>query len=165
MNSDFLKDLGYKALDSRMKRISDKISYSVKKFYKENNIEIEPHWYLIFMLLRDKGKLSIAEIADSLGYAHPTLVMTVKNMSSKGYLIVEKDQLDKRKQMVSLSEKSIHSLPQFELIWNSCEATILNVLDHNLGILKYLDEIDEALDKTTFYYRFKQEYSKAILKT
>jgi MarR family transcriptional regulator, organic hydroperoxide resistance regulator len=164
MNSDFIKELGYKALDSRMKRISDKISYSVKKLYKENKVEIEPHWYLVFMLLRNREKLSITELAESLGYSHPTLVITVKKMDSKGYLIIEKDPYDKRSRMISLSEKSIHSMPQFDILWNSCEAAILNVLNENLGILDYLDSIDASLEKTSFYYRFKQEYSKNNLK-
>jgi DNA-binding MarR family transcriptional regulator len=158
MNSDFIRELGYKALDSRMKRISDRISYSVKKLYKENNIEIEPHWYLVFMLLKDKGEMSIAEIAESLGYSHPTLVITIKKMNAKGYLTVINDKLDKRKQIVSLSEKAVSSMPDFEILWNSCEAAILSILDHDLNIIQYLDQIDEAIDKTSFYYRFKQEY-------
>jgi DNA-binding MarR family transcriptional regulator len=164
MNSDFIKELGYKALDSRMKRISDKISYSVKKLYKENKVDIEPHWYLVFMLLRSRGKLSIADLAESLRYSHPTLVITVKKMDAKGYLVIEKDPNDKRNRIVSLSEKSIHSMPQFDLLWNSCEATILNVLNGDLAILEYLDDMDASLEKTSFYYRFKQEYSKNNLK-
>ncbi|MFZ4929449.1 MarR family winged helix-turn-helix transcriptional regulator [Chryseobacterium sp. Mn2064] len=159
MDTDFIKQMGYKALDSRMKRISDKIAYSVKKLYKDHKIEIEPHWYLVFMLLRDRGQLSIAEIAEALGYAHPTLVVTVKNMNSKGYLIVEKDPVDKRKQMISLSQKSIEMMPQFEILWNSCEAAILKLIDHDFGIIDYLDQMDDALERTSFYYRFKQEYN------
>ncbi|MCJ8153019.1 MarR family transcriptional regulator [Chryseobacterium sp. SSA4.19] len=162
MNSDFIKELGYKALDSRMKRISDRISYSVKKLYKENNMEIEPHWYLVFMLLQHKDKMSIAEIAEQLGYSHPTLVITIKKMNAKGYLTVVNDEFDKRRQIVSLSEKAVSQMPDFEILWKSCEAAILSILDHDLGIVQHLDRIDEAIEKTSFYYRFKQEYSNNI---
>jgi DNA-binding MarR family transcriptional regulator len=102
--------------------------------------------------------MSIAEIAESLGYSHPTLVITIKKMNAKGYLTVINDKLDKRKQIVSLSEKAVSSMPDFEILWNSCEAAILSILDHDLNIMQYLDQIDEAIDKTSFYYRFKQEY-------
>ena len=118
------------------------MSYSVKKLYKENKVEIEPHWYLIFMLLKENETMSIVEIAEHLGYAHPTLVITVKKMSSKGYLIVEKDEFDKRKQMISLSEKAIDSLPKFEVLWNSCEAAILDILNDDLLYLKILPYLD-----------------------
>lgn len=42
---DFIKTLGYKALDSRLKRISDRMSHDVRKLYKEIDIDIEPNWY------------------------------------------------------------------------------------------------------------------------
>lgn len=162
MNNDFIKELGYKALDSRFKRISEKMAYSVKKLYKDLDHDIEPNWYLVFMILRDKGALSLVDIAESLGYSHPSIVITVKKMNSSGYLIVKKDESDKRKQIVSLSPKAIKLMPEFEILWNSCEAAILNVLQEDLSILGYLDNIESALEETSFYYRFKQEYKKHL---
>ncbi|MBT2623572.1 MarR family transcriptional regulator [Chryseobacterium sp. ISL-6] len=162
MNNDFIKELGYKALDSRFKRISEKMAYSVKKLYKDLDYDIEPNWYLVFMILRDKGELSLIDIAESLGYSHPSIVITVKKMNSNGYLIVKKDQSDKRKQIVSLSPKAIQLMPEFEILWNSCEAAILNVMQEDLSILNYLDDIESALEETSFYYRFKQEYKNHL---
>lgn len=109
---DFIRDLGYKALDSRLKRISDPMSHDVRKFYKEFNIDIEPNWYLVFMLLQKEEEIPIAAITDALGYAHPSVVIIVKKIADKGYLHVKKDNTDKRKQMVSLSDKAIKMLPQ-----------------------------------------------------
>jgi DNA-binding MarR family transcriptional regulator len=131
-------------------------------FIKELDHDIEPNWYLVFMILRDKGALSLVDIAESLGYSHPSIVITVKKMNSSGYLIVKKDESDKRKQIVSLSPKAIKLMPEFEILWNSCEAAILNVLQEDLSILGYLDNIESALEETSFYYRFKQEYKKHL---
>ncbi len=158
MSSDFIKDLGYKALDSRFKRISDRIAHDVRKLYKELHIDIEPNWYLVFMLLQQKGEISMVTIADSLGYAHPSVVALVKKMAEKDYLLIKKDQVDKRKQMISLSPKAVEMLPQLEQIWHSCESAILEVLSADLAILQYLDGIDAALKTTSFYQRFKQAY-------
>lgn len=162
MNNDFIKELGYKALDSRFKRISEKMAYSVKKLYKDLDYDIEPNWYLIFMILRDKGELSLIDIAESLGYSHPSVVVTVKKMAAKDYLDVKKDDSDKRKQIVSLSPKALRLMPEFEMLWNSCEAAILKVLQEDLTILKYLDTIETSLEETSFYYRFKQEYKNQL---
>ncbi|WP_345989225.1 MarR family transcriptional regulator [Chryseobacterium sp. Chry.R1] len=162
MNNDFIKELGYKALDSRFKRISEKMAYSVKKLYKDLDYDIEPNWYLIFMILRDKGELSLIDIAESLGYSHPSVVVTVKKMATKDYLDVKKDDSDKRKQIVSLSPKALRLMPEFEMLWNSCEAAILKVLQEDLTILKYLDTIEASLEETSFYYRFKQEYKNQL---
>ncbi len=65
MDFDFIKDLGYKAFDSRLKRISDRMSHDVRKFYKELGIDVEPNWYLVFMLLQ-KGERFLLQILQSL---------------------------------------------------------------------------------------------------
>ncbi|AQW98887.1 MarR family transcriptional regulator [Elizabethkingia anophelis] len=159
---DFIKTLGYKALDSRLKRISDRMSHDVRKLYKEIDIDIEPNWYLIFMLLQNRGEISIADIAESLGYSHPSVVVIVKKMSEKDYLHIQKDKDDKRKQLVSLSSKATEILPELELIWQSCESAILKLLSDDLSIFSFLDDIDAELKANSFYNRFKQEYQKSI---
>lgn len=162
MDFDFIKELGYKALDSRLKRISDRMSHDIRKFYKEFGIDVEPNWYLVFMLLKKKGEISITDIAEPLGYSHPSVVVIVKKMNENGYLIIKKDSVDKRKQIISLSPKAIEMLPQLEQIWDSCEKAILKVLSEDLAIFTYLDHIDQELKDESFHHRFKQEYLKSI---
>ncbi|MBE4949081.1 MULTISPECIES: MarR family transcriptional regulator [Chryseobacterium] len=158
MDFDFIKELGYKALDSRLKRISDRMSHDVRKFYKEFGIDVEPNWYLVFMLLQKKGEISITDIAEPLGYSHPSVVAIVKKMNESGYLMIRKDNVDKRKQIISLSPKAIEMLPELERIWDSCEKAILKVLSEDLSIFTYLDHIDRELKNESFHHRFRQEY-------
>ncbi|HCN50271.1 MAG TPA: MarR family transcriptional regulator [Chryseobacterium sp.] len=162
MDFDFIKELGYKALDSRLKRISDRMSHDVRKFYKEFGIDVEPNWYLVLMLLQQKGEISITDIAEPLGYSHPSVVVIVKKMTDKGYLLIKKDRTDKRKQIISLSPKAINMLPQLEQIWDSCEKAILQLISEDLTILSYLDDIDHELKSESFYSRFKQQYLHSI---
>ncbi|EPJ3400564.1 MarR family winged helix-turn-helix transcriptional regulator [Elizabethkingia anophelis] len=138
------------------------MSHDVRKLYKEIDIDIEPNWYLIFMLLQNRGEISIADIAESLGYSHPSVVVIVKKMSEKDYLHIQKDKDDKRKQLVSLSSKATEILPELELIWQSCESAILKLLSDDLSIFSFLDDIDAELKANSFYNRFKQEYQKSI---
>ena len=161
MNIDLIKQLGYKALDSRLKRISDRMSHDVRQFYKEMGIDVEPNWYLVFMLLQKEGEIPIAAIAEALGYTHPSVSVIVKKMADKGYLYIRKDSIDKRKQLVSLSKKALKLLPKLEDIWRSCEKAILNLLDKDLAILRYLDHIDTSLEAVSFHKRFKQEFLKS----
>lgn len=162
MDFDFIKELGYKALDSRLKRISDRMSHDVRKFYKEFGIDVEPNWYLVLMLLQQKGEISITDIAEPLGYSHPSVVVIVKKMTDKGYLLIKKDRTDKRKQIISLSPKAIDMLSQLEQIWDSCEKAILQLISEDLTILSYLDDIDQELKSESFYSRFKQQYLQSI---
>lgn len=161
MDFDFIKELGYKALDSRLKRISDRMAHDVRRFYKEQDLDVEPNWYLVFMLLQKNGEMAIVDIAEPLGYAHPTVVVMVKKMAENGYLNIKKDKIDKRKQIISLTEKAINRLPQLEHIWDSCEKAILEILSNDLGILAYLDAIDDELKSKSFHNRFKEHYLKS----
>ena len=160
MEKDFIKELGYRALDNRLKRISDRMSHDTRKFFKQINIDVEPSWHLVFKLLRDEKLLTMVEIAEQLGYSHPSMVVTLKKMAAKGYIVSEKDVIDKRKQNIKLTQKSLDLLPELEQIWNSCEDAIYKMLNEDLTVLKCLDEIEASLKATPFNERFYNEYKK-----
>lgn len=160
MEKDFIKELGYKALDNRLKRISDRMSHDTRKFFKQIDIDVEPSWHLVFKLLRDYKMLTMVEIAQQLGYTHPSMVVMLKKMTAKGYIVSEKDALDKRKQNIKLTQKSIDLLPDLEQIWNSCEDAIYKMLKEDLSILRQLDEIEASLKSIPFNERFYNEYKK-----
>lgn len=160
MDKDFIKELGYKAIDGRFKRISDRMSHDIRKLYKSLNIDVEPNWYLVFGLLREDKKMSIVEIAESLGYSHPSVVVIIKKMTAKGYISTSKDAIDRRKQIITLTNKSIQLLPELDKLWKSCESAILQILEDDLKIISYLDKIDLALKRESFHDRYKNEYLK-----
>jgi DNA-binding MarR family transcriptional regulator len=160
MVSDFITEQGYRALDNRLKRISDRMSHDTRKFYKEIAVDVEPSWHLIFKLLRNNEFLTMVEIAERLGYSHPSMVVMLKKMTAKGYLVSEKDQNDKRKLKISLTQKSRLLLPQLEKIWAGCEQAIFQLLQEDLSILKMLDRIETALNNVPLNERFYTAYQK-----
>lgn len=160
MERDFIKELGYKAFDNRLKRISDRMTHDTRKFFKQIDIDVEPSWHLVFKLLKENDRLTMVEIAEQLGYSHPSMVVLLQKMTAKGYIISERDADDKRKQNIKLSQKSYDLLPQLEQIWNSCENAIYKMLKEDLSIIKHLDEIEEALKDVPFNERFYNEYYK-----
>jgi len=158
MEKDFIKELGYKALDNRLKRISDRMSHDTRKFFKEINIDVEPSWHLVFKLLKANQRITMVEIAEQLGYSHPSTVVLLKKMTTKGYIVSEKDNDDKRKQYIKLTQKSYDLLPELEYIWKSCENAIYKMLNEDLSIIKYLDDIEASLKAIPFNERFYNEY-------
>jgi DNA-binding MarR family transcriptional regulator len=160
MENDFIKELGYKALDNRLKRISDRMSHDTRKFFKQIDIDVEPSWHLVFKLLREHKILTMVEIAQQLDYSHPSMVVMLKKMTAKGYIVSEKDATDKRKQNIKLTQKSIDLLPDLEQVWNSCEDAIFKLLKEDLSILNHLNEIEASLKTTPFNERFYNEYKK-----
>lgn len=162
MKKDFIQEQGYKALDNRLKRISDRMSHDTRKFFKQIDLDVEPSWHLVFKLLKEYKSLTMAEIAEQLGYSHPSMVVLLKKMTDKGYIISEQDALDKRKQNIKLTQRSIDLLPQLENIWNSCENAIYKMLNEDLTIIKHLDAIEASLKATPFDVRFHNEYKNQL---
>ena len=80
MSNDFLYEMGYPGITARLKRLNDLFVVQTKQFYKEFDIDIEPNWHMIFVLLEKEEKLSITEIADFLQISHPGVIKLVKKM-------------------------------------------------------------------------------------
>ena len=158
MERDFIKELGYRALDNRLKRISDRMMHDTRKFFKAIDLDVEPSWHLVFKLLKENESLNMVEMAEQLGYTHPSMVIVLKKMTLKGYLVSERDAQDKRKQNVRLTEKSRKLLPQLEQIWESCELALLKMLNEDLSIIPHLDHIESALKDVPLNDRFYEAY-------
>lgn len=160
MDRDFIKKLGYRALDNRLKRISDRMAHDTRRFFKEINIDLEPSWHLVFKLLMENEMLTMVEIAEQLGYTHPSTVVMLKKMATKGYIVSEKDVNDKRKQNIKLTQKSLNLIPELERIWASCEHVIYLILNEDLSIIEHLDTIEASLKAIPLNERFYNEYNK-----
>ena len=68
MNNDLIHEMGYITLATRLKRISDKMTYSTRLMYKKIKIDIEPNWYLVLILVKETPNISVMEIAKNLGF-------------------------------------------------------------------------------------------------
>ncbi|GLU44830.1 MarR family winged helix-turn-helix transcriptional regulator [Allomuricauda sp. NBRC 101325] len=160
MNRDFIKESGYKALDNRLKRISDRMAHDTRKFFKQLNLDVEPSWHLVFKLLKENKQHTMVDIAEQLGYSPPSTVVMLKKMAKKGYIESKPDPLDKRKQNIELTQKAIDLMPKLEQIWASCENAIYQLLKEDLSIIGYLDDIEASLKEIPLNERFYNEYTK-----
>lgn len=136
------------------------MSHDTRKFFKQIDIDLEPSWHLVFKLLKENDTLTMVEIAEQLGYTHPSMVVLLKKMGEKGYIISERDPIDKRKQNIKLTQKSLELLPHLEQIWESCEIALYQMLKDDLSIILHLDAIENSLKAIPLNERFYREYKK-----
>ena len=150
MQEDIVKQMGYMALATRLKRISDKMSHSTRLMYKELALDIEPNWYLVLILVRDHPGISVTKIATALGFKHQSVVVMTNKMLQAGYLRTKRDKGDKRKSLLYLTGKARDTLPGLHKIWEVVEQVILELLDQDITIIGLLDGLEQKLDKTSF---------------
>ncbi len=158
MEKDFIKGLELIGYTARVRRLSDSLNKMGKVVYKNLNLEIEPNWHLILLILEKEKELTATEIAEQLSFSHTAIIKITKKMVSSNFLIAHKSTTDNRKQLYSLSDKAIRELPKLKKIWNDIAGV------HNQYVsktfLKELSKIENALAEKSTIIRVKELYDK-----
>lgn len=153
MKNDFLKELGYLGLIARLKRLSDSILYSIRDLYKLEDIDIEPNWHLVFLILKKHKTRTMSEIAESFHLSQPAIVKIINKMKKKGYIDIIQDTRDNRKRQLQLSQKAVSELPRFEKIWHAGQESIKEMLEGNQAFLDLLENFEQQIEHKGFKER------------
>lgn len=153
--SDFLTELGHLGMIARLKRMSDAMLYSIREVYKTENVDIEPNWHLVFLLLKKYRTRTMSEIAEAFGLSQPAVVKIINKMKHKGYIEVVADAADSRKKQLRLSGKALEELPRFERIWAAGQASIGELLDGNDAFMPILADMEQQLSDISFSQRIR----------
>lgn len=160
MRKDFLIEMEYPGLTARLKRLSDSFVYQTKEFYKSRNIEIEPNWHMIFLLLIKHGQLTVMQISEALDLSHPAIVKLINKMKNKGYIISNKDKEDNRKYQLELSDKAKAELPLLQQYWEAGNQAIEEMMNHNKELLEQLEIVEKNMDELDFKSRMHENLKR-----
>ncbi len=158
MKTDFLQELGHLGFTARIKRLNEKIASSTLEHYSGLDLGIEPNWHVIFLLLKETGKLTVTEIASALGFSHPAMIKITRKMKAQGYLESSKDPSDGRKTFIQLSEKGIEALPVFEKEWNRIQEVLKEFVSD--AFLKNLNKLEQDFDALGFKERYQKRFGQ-----
>lgn len=153
MSKDFLRELEYLGITARLKRMSDSISYSIKELYKIENVDIEPSWHLVFLILKKHKTRTMTEISEAFNISQPAMARMIEKIIKKGYINTIEDKTDKRKKQLQLSKKAIKELSRFEKVWNAGQKSIRDMLKGNKEFFGSLEKFEQQLDKIDFKER------------
>ncbi|MBX2872180.1 MAG: MarR family transcriptional regulator [Saprospiraceae bacterium] len=153
MQQDFLRDIGYLGVTARLKRLSDSISYNIKTLYREQGLDIEPSWHLIFLWLEQEGTSTMSEIAAAMHYSQPAVTKMLNKIEARGYLTIHTDPDDQRRRLIQLSRKAKAQLPQFKQVWQAGQEVIEEMLCQNQSFIPGLAAFEDQQEKQAFTAR------------
>lgn len=159
MEKDFVKELDFLGFVTRLKRISDAMLHDGRRLYKELGMDIEPNWFVILKLLEKEGELPITEIANKIGFAHPSIISIVNKMTKRGYLKSTKCSADSRRRLLTLTSKARKNMPEFEKIWDAGTAGVKRMLD-DIDALDFLEKLEQRIGERGFKNRTLEELKK-----
>ncbi|MBD1261712.1 MarR family transcriptional regulator [Maribacter polysiphoniae] len=148
--NDFLSEIEYAGLISRIKRLSDEILYSTRDYYKTVGLDIEPNWHLVFYLLERNGSMTITDISQELRMSHPACVKIIKKMKKKGYVLTKTDDSDSRRQLLQLSDKSKAQLPFFRKHWDAGIKTTEDLIADSPHFVEELKQLELKIDQKSY---------------
>lgn len=160
MNHDLVRQLGYANLDTRLKRISDKMSHSLRAMYRDLDMDTEPNWYLVLWIVNEQPDVSVMEIASRLRFTHQSVIKMTQKMVHKGYLSRAKDITDKRRTIFRLTKKAEDRLPLFTEIWEIGKKVTYELLNRNTEIMAHLETLEALLEENSFGQRIAEELNK-----
>ncbi len=150
MKKDLLRELGHLGVTARLKRLSDSISYSIRKLYEAKGFDIEPSWHLLFLMLEQNGTTTMTEIADAMQYSQAAITKIIKKMVKKGYVELSTDDADQRRKLIQLTPQAKRKLPQFKAVWQAGQAVIAEMLAGNEAFLIGLTHFENQQDQSEF---------------
>ncbi len=163
---DVFNRLGELALGSRLRRLSDQIMQQGLLIYQDRRIDFDPKWFPVFFVLSEEGSLGITEIAQRLGVTHPGVIKIAKELEQKGYLESVQDKEDRRRRVLSISEKGRMLLPELKATWDdiaTCFSQLLQQQEHHL--LAGITEIERNFQEKPLYKRVRNHRNERLLES
>lgn len=165
---DFLKELGYLAIGSRMKGLTDRLLRGGSEVYRYLDIDFEPRWFTLFYLLSTEASpLSIQELADALKVSHPAVIQTAQMLLKKGHIRSFQDESDRRKRRLAITPKGKELAAKLTPVWNCFLAAGVELFDNSgVDMLESIQKVEAELDReemgSRIIRKIKELQAKAV---
>ncbi len=152
---------GLLAISTRLQRLSDRIRKDGALIYASFNIDFEPKWFPVIYTLHHRGTMGIMELAEEIGYAHPSTISLVKELERKKLVQSKKNKSDDRKRMVSLTTHGEKLIIQMKPVWKLMTSLIQEITNTPSNLMTAITEVEKQLDHQGFYQRALPHLSKS----
>ncbi|ASK29106.1 MarR family transcriptional regulator [Chryseobacterium sp. T16E-39] len=151
-----INESGILAISTRLQRLSEQLRKDGALIYKAFDIDFEPKWFPVIFTLHHKHVLSVVEIANEIGYTHPSTISLLKELEKQKMIISKKDKQDERKRLIELAPKGLELIEKMKPVWELISTVLGEIADNENHLLKAIDEAEEKLANQSFLQRALQ---------
>lgn len=153
---NIIDESGILALSTRLQRLSEQLRKDGALLYKSFDIEFEPKWFPVIYTLYNKGVLSIVEIANEIGYTHPSTISLLKELEKQKLIRSKKDKEDERKRLIVLTTKGQDLILKMKPVWDIISEVLNEITDNENNLLKAINEAESKIANQSFLQRALQ---------
>jgi len=150
---DIIDEAGILALATRLERLANYLRKEGLQIYKDHGIDFEPKWFPVIYALYDKSQLSVVEIANEIGYSHPSTISLLKELEKNKLVTSKKDKSDERKRLIRLTHKGNALIDQMKPVWQIIISAVTEATSASNNLMQALIETEEQFRLSGFAQR------------
>ncbi|NOW98212.1 MarR family winged helix-turn-helix transcriptional regulator [Mucilaginibacter sp. SG564] len=151
-----IDESGILAIATRLQRLSDQLRKDGVLIYKANGIDFEPKWFPVIYTLHLRSVLSVVEIANEIGYTHPSTISLLKELEKVKLIRSKKDKTDERKRLIQLTPKGQELIEQMKPVWDVMIAALTELTATQNNLLLAIAEVEEQMKRLSMFERAKR---------
>lgn len=155
-----INELGELAMATRLMRLSEQTRKDTTRIYREHHLDFEAKWFPVLHVLSTKGAMGVIELADEIGYAHPSVIALVKEMQKKKLVKSSASKTDGRKRVLSLTPKASEMIAEFKPLWDDFRTINRIIYNSGSSLIKAVEDCEAELSRESFYERYKKLEAK-----
>ncbi|WP_433629487.1 MarR family winged helix-turn-helix transcriptional regulator [Chryseobacterium cucumeris] len=151
-----INEAGILAISTRLHRLSEQLRKDGALIYKAFGIDFELKWFPVIFTIYKKEMASVVEIANEIGYTHPSTITLLKELEKQELIQWEKDKQDERKRLFKLTSKGQELIEKMKPVWELMSHILGDIADNKNNLLTAIDEAEEKIANQSFYQRALQ---------
>ncbi|MDR6922470.1 MULTISPECIES: MarR family winged helix-turn-helix transcriptional regulator [Chryseobacterium] len=150
---NIIDESGILAISTRLQRLSEQLRKDGALIYKTFGIDFEPKWFPVIFTLHHKKTLSVVEIANEIGYTHPSTISLLKELEKQKLILSKKDKQDERRRLIELAPKGSELIEKMKPVWELMSKVLGEIADNENHLLTAINEAEEKIAEQSFYQR------------
>ena len=164
---DALQGFGELGMGSRLKRISEFMMKETQIVYDYYAIDFDPYLFPIFKIITHKNNITNTEIKALINISQPAITQSINKLKKKNLITISPCSSDKRKKIISLSEKGQKIHKKMIPIWQGIDEVIKAfTLEKTSSLIEHLNRLEDKLNCESFseavIKRVKQQETNAL---
>ncbi len=151
-----INEAGILAISTRLHRLSEQLRKDGALIYKAFGIDFELKWFPVIFTIYKKEVANVVEIANEIGYTHPSTITLLKELEKQELIQWEKDKQDERKRLFKLTAKGQELIEKMKPVWELMSQILGDISDNQNNLLTAIDEAEEKIANQSFYQRALQ---------
>ena len=151
-----IDESGILAISTRLQRLSDQLRKDGTLIYKANGIDFEPKWFPVIYTLHLRSVLSVVEIANEIGYTHPSTISLLKELEKEKLIRSKRDKADERKRLIQLTAKGQELIDRMKPVWEVMTGALTELAKTQNNLMQAIGEVEEQMKRLSFFERAKR---------